>query len=308
LWLKRSGRRVKAEGDKMKLYKVLKHIDGKLVSPFQEYEYKPGRGYICVDFDPNPAEDCSRGYYATDIDGIIYSFRNLPGYEVWEVEVGGKSVEVDQFKRRYERITLLRQIPLEEVRTLAEAEEEKIGYKLSEALFPVNPLKIEAGPVTDEEIELLKKWASLIRNSVWVSIRDSIWDSICDSILNSVSDSILNSVSDSIWVSVCDSILDSVCDSILNSVCDSIRDSVCDSIRDSIWDSVRDSAEAYISSFYPGIKTWKHFDHPEGENPFQPAITLWHKGFVPSFDGKTWRLHAGEEAKVVWERSLTPEP
>jgi hypothetical protein len=250
---------IKTEGDKMKLYKVLRHIDGKLFSPFQNYEYEPGREYICVDFDPNPAEDCSRGYYATDIDGIIYSFRNLPGYEVWEVEVGGKGVEIDQFKRRYERIKLVRQVPLEEVRALAEAEEEKIGYKLSEALFPANPLKIKAGPVTEEEINLLKKWASLC---------DSIWDSVCDSVWGSVLDSVRNS------------------------------------IRDSIWDSVRGSVWAYISSFYPGIKTWKHIDHPKGENPFQPCIDLWHRGFVPSFDGKIWRLHAGEKAEIAWEGEI----
>jgi len=51
----------------MKLYKVLRRIDGRLVSPFQNYEYEPGREYICVDFDPDPEEDCSRGYYATGL-------------------------------------------------------------------------------------------------------------------------------------------------------------------------------------------------------------------------------------------------
>ena len=268
---------IKTKGDKMKLYKVLKHIDGKLFSPFQNYEYEPGREYICVDFDPNPAEDCSRGYYATDIDGIIYSFRNLPGYEVWEVEVGGKGVEIDQFKRRYERITLLRQIPPDELKMLAEAEEENVGYKLAEALFPANPPKIKAGPVTDEEIDLLKKWASLWDSIiVRVSIRDSIWDSIWDSLRGSVEDSVW----DSVWGSV--------------------EDSVWGSIRSSVWDSVG----AYISSLYTSIKKWKYIDHPEGENPFRPAIDLWHRGFVPSFDGKTWRLHAGEKAKVVWEGEI----
>jgi hypothetical protein len=84
---------------------------------------------------------------------------------VWEVEVGGKGVEIDQFKRRYERITLLRQIPPDELKMLAEAEEENVGYKLAEALFPVNPFKIKAGPVTDEEVGLLKKWDS-VRSSV----------------------------------------------------------------------------------------------------------------------------------------------
>jgi hypothetical protein len=267
----------------MKLYKVLKHIDGKLFSPFQSYEYEPGREYICVDFDPNPAEDCSRGYYATDIDGIIYSFRNLPGYEVWEVEVGGKRVEIDQFKRRYERIKLVRQVPLEEVRALAEAEEEKIGYKLAEALFPVNPLKIEAGPVTEEEINLLKKWGSVwvsIWGSVWVSVRDSVWDS----------------VRGSIWGSIRGSVWDSVCDSIRGSVWDNLRGSVEDSVWGSVW--------AYISSLYTSIKKWEYIDHPEGENPFQPCIDLWHRGFVPSFDGKIWRLHAGEKAEIVWEGEI----
>jgi hypothetical protein len=279
------------EGDKMKLYKVLRHIDGKLFSPFQSYEYEPGREYICVDFDSNPGEGCSRGYYATGIDGIIYSFRNLPGYEVWEVEVSGKRVEIDQFKRRYERIKLVRQVPLEEVRALAEAEEENVGYKLSEALFPVNPLKIEAGPVTDEEIELLKKWRSVRR-----SIRHSVWDSACDSVWDSLRDSIGHSVRDSVWGSIRGSVWDSVCDSIRGSVWDSLRGSV----EDSVWDSVG----AYISSLYTSIKKWKYIDHPEGENPFHPCIDLWHRGFVPSFDGKIWRLHAGEKAEIVWEGEI----
>ena len=278
----------KTEGDETKLYKVLRRVNGKLVSPFQGHEYEPGKEYICVDFDSNPGEGCSRGYYATGIDGIIYSFRNLPGFEVWKVEVGGKGVEIDQFKRRYERITLLRQIPPDELKMLAEAEEENVGYKLAEALFPVNPLKIKAGPVTDEEIDLLKKWASL-------------WDSI---IRSSVWDSVLGSVRGGIRVSIRDSIWDSVWDSIRGSVLGSVRGSVLDSVRGGILDSVRGSVWAYISSLYTGIKKWKYFDHPEGENPFQPCIDLWHRGFVPSFDGKIWRLHAGEKAEIVWEGEI----
>ena len=269
----------------MKLYKVLRR-DGRLFGPFQKYEYEAGREYICEDFDSNPSNDCSRGYYATGIDGIIYSFRNLPGYEVWEVEVGGRGVEIDRFKRRYERIKLVRQVPLEEVRALAEAEEERVGYKLSEALFPVNPFKIKAGPVTDEEIELLKKWRNVRGN-----IGDSIWDSIWDNVGRCVWSNIWGNVGRCVWDSVWSSIWDNVGRYVGGS-----RDSVEDSVGDSIW--------AYISSLYTSIKKWKYIDHPEGENPFQPAITLWHKGFVPSFDGKTWRLHAGENAEVVWEGGI----
>jgi hypothetical protein len=69
----------------------------------------------------------------------------------------------------------------------------------------------------------------------------------------------------------------------------------------SIWNSFKESAGAYISSLFPNVKKWKYIDHPEGENPFQPGIDLWHKGLVPSFDGKVWRLHAGEKAEIVWE-------
>jgi hypothetical protein len=34
---------------------------------------------------------------------------------------------------------------------------------------------------------------------------------------------------------------------------------------------------------------------------FQPAVDLWKLGFVPSFDGKIWRLHAGKKTSIVWQ-------
>jgi hypothetical protein len=255
------------------MYKVLEREDGKLKSPFQGFVYEPGKEYICKDFDTNSNNDCSRGFYATGIDGLIYSFRNLPGYEIWEVKVGGEKVEIDQFKRRYERLKLIRQVPFEEIKKLALAEEEKVGYKLTEALFPVNPLQIKRkGAVTKKEIELLKKWAS-VRDSVWASVWDSVWDSAGDSVWDSVGDSVWDSVGDSVW----------------------------DSVGASVGDSVLASVGGYISSLFSNIKKWKHINHPEGENPFQPCIDLWHRGLVPSFDGKKWRLHAGEKAEIVWE-------
>jgi hypothetical protein len=262
----------KRKGGGKVMYKVLKRNNGRLLSPFQNYEYEPGKGYVCPNFDEDKTEDCSHGYYATEIDGLIYSFRNLPGYEVWEVEVGGKRVEIDQFKRRYERIRLIRQVPYAEIKKLAQAEEERVGYRLTEALFPVNPLKIErTGPVTKDEIELLKQWAS-VRDSVWDSGRDSVWDS--------VRASVGALVGASVWASVRDSVMASV------------------------WDSVWDSAWAYVSSLFPNVTKWEHIDHPEGVNPFQHGVDLWHRGLVPSYDGEVWRLHAGEKAEVVWQGSF----
>lgn len=86
-----------------------------------------------------------------------------------------------------------------------------------------------------------------------------------------------NSVWNSIGISVRDSVGDSVRDSVGISVWISVRDSV----RDSVGNFVEDSVGAYISSFF-NIK----YDYD-----FSSLNELWNRGFVPSFDGTTWRLH-----------------
>ncbi len=271
------------------MYKVLKRQVGKLKSPFQGMEYEPNKLYTCEDFCTDKSLDCAEGYYATDADGLIYSFRNLPEYEVWECEVGGRKVEIDQFKRRYEKIKLIRHVPNNEVKKLALEVETKVGYKLSEALFPINPLEIQRNnPPTEEELLWLEEWVGVrnsVRNSVWYSVGVSVWNSVWDS----VRDSVWDSVGDSVWYSVGVSVWNSVWGDVGNSV------------ENRVWDSVWDSVYAYISGLFPNIKNWKYIDHPEGVNPLQPGINLWKAGLVPSYDGKKWRLHAGENAEVVWE-------
>ena len=130
----------------------------------------------------------------------------------------------------------------------------------------IHPFEIEAGEVTEQDIEDLKAWAS-VRASVRYSVRDSVLDSVLDSVRDSVRDSV--------WASV------------WYSVRDSVRDSVRASVLASVWASVR----AYISSFLD----------IEYEHDFTPAVRLWERGFVPSFDGTTWRLHACKDAKIVYE-------
>jgi len=76
-----------------------------------------------------------------------------------------------------------------------------------------------------------------------------------------------------------------------NSVWASVWDSVRDSVRDSVGDSAGDSVWAYTSSFFT----------VEYKYDFTSAIKLWEAGFVPSFDGKTWRLHSGKSAKIIYE-------
>jgi len=67
-----------------------------------------------------------------------------------------------------------------------------------------------------------------------------------------------------------------------------------DSVGDSVWDSVGDSVWAYFGSLFP---IW------DGAYRFQPAVDLWRAGLTPSFDGKTWRLHAGPNGQIVYTRA-----
>ena len=79
------------------------------------------------------------------------------------------------------------------------------------------------------------------------------------------------------------------------------------SVWDSVGASVRDSVWAYIGSFFVLKKSqWKYTSKIKCKGyPFQPCVDLWEQGLVPSFDGTTWRLHAGEKAKIVYEVKAT---
>ena len=283
-----------------KLYKVLKKRDSKLVSPYQGMEYEVGKEYRCEDFNEDRDVDCAEGLYATDIDGLPYAYR--PDKVLYECKCWGKEVEYDEFKRRYEYMKLTREVPQEEIKEMAKAWEPKVGYKLNEALFPVNPFDIEPPEITDEIIRLVRDCAS-VWDSVMASVGDSVWASVWDSVMASIRDSVWDSVGASVRVSVMASVMasirDSVMDSVGASVMDSVMASVWDSVRVSVMDSVMASVWAYMSSLFPNVKKWKHTEHAEGVNPFQPAIDLWHMGLVPTFDGKVWRLHS--KNGIEWE-------
>jgi hypothetical protein len=237
----------------MKVYKVL---NSDLTSPFKDMQYTLGEEYVCDDFDDDVTNDCSKGLYATPtIEGCLYT--NLSGDKVIvECEAGGKCVEFDRFKVRWEKLTPIRVLSEDEIRALAITESEVRGYNIEEALYPINPFKIKPpAEITDEHISLLKKWASVgasVRALVWYSVRDLVRALV--------------------WYSV--------------------RDLVRASVRDLVGASVWDSVWAYISSLFPS---------QEGTNPLQPAIDLWKQGLVPSFDGKVWRLHGGDDGKILYE-------
>ena len=141
------------------------------------------------------------------------------------------------------------------------------GWDYEQAANPINPFKIKPPRITSKHI-------------CWLRQIDSVRDSIGDSVGDSVRDPVWDPVWDSVW--------------------DSVRGSVRDSVWGSVWNSMWDSMWAYIGSFFQ-IKKWRYINHKPGVYPFQPHINLWKQGLVPSYDGKTWRLHGGEYGKVLWE-------
>ncbi len=159
---------------------------------------------------------------------------------------------------------------LEEITDL----DELFQFKYTEACNPINPLLMDA-KLTEQHKILLKEWISVgasVVDSVGASVGASVWDSVGDSVWDFVGDSVRASVWAPVW--------------------------------DSGWASGWASVWAYIGSLFPHIAKWEYIGHEKGEYPFQSAVDLWQSGFVPTFDGKTWRLHAGKEAKVVYEMEV----
>ena len=152
----------------------------------------------------------------------------------------------------------------------------------------VHPFDRKRRRVTAKDKKLLREWDS-VGASVWASVGASAWASAWASVGASVRASVGASAWASAWASVWDSVGDSVGDS--------VWDSVGASVGASVWDSVGDSVGAYMSSFFV-LKKWRDIKHKPGENPYQSCIDLWERGLVPSFDGKTWRLHAPQ---VIYE-------
>ena len=93
---------------------------------------------------------------------------------------------------------------------------------------------------------------------------------------------------DSVWASVWDSV-GALVGALVGA---SVWASVGALVGASVWTSVGASVWAYTGSLF---NIW-------GDTyKFQPAVDLWKRGFIPSFDGKTWRLHSGKKAEIVYE-------
>jgi hypothetical protein len=286
--------------------KLYKRLTEDLHSPCKPFQWEIGKPVVCTDYQigkfPNE-DDCPIGLYYLKLEQLIYWHQTLP---IFEVEISGESQEWGGKCRAREMVIIRKCEPHEIIEAIEQSGlEKKVGYKYAKALFPVNPLLLNFGiEPTKHDIELLRQWQK---------VGDSVWDSIEASVGNSVRDS----VEASVWDSVKASVGDSVGDSVWNSVWDSVKasvgvgDSVGNSVWNSVWNSVvasvGNSVRAYIGSMFPNIEKWRYIDHKKGIYPFQPAVDLWYRGLVPSFDGKLWRLHSGPDAMIVWEDKPIPQ-
>ena len=234
-----------------------------------------GEWYHCDNFCEDISRDCAPGFYGIPVSQLIQYFKPWEGHKLTTAKYKGKSVVFSEGKQRYEYQCIKKVLTDVEIKALCRKAEPELGYKLYEALYPLNPLKMPKVEVTEKDIQTLKAW-----DSIRASVRASVWDSIWASIRASIRASVWDSVRDSVWVSV--------------------GVSVGVSVWETVWDSAMESVWAYMGSLFPNVGKWEYMEHEHGIYPFQPAVDLWYRGMVPSFDGKLWRLHSGENADVVW--------
>jgi len=169
-----------------------------------------------------------------------------------------------------------------------EEQDELAGFKLWEANHPVNPLLIERDESLDLQA-LLREWVS-----IWASVEVSI--SFSFSVADSIRASAWFCILDSVKVSVRESVRFGLEESVLNALRTSVVTDVLSSLA-SARVSVKDAVMAYIGGLFPNITKWEYI---KGSDPWRPLLTLWYGGYVPSFDGSKWRLHAGKQADVVF--------
>ena len=157
---------------------LLKVLNKNMTSPFKGFKFERNKWYHCPDFDLGD-DECSNGFYATPIDGLHYAYR--PGRRVFVAEVRGQSRIFDCMKQRYEDMMLTDELTTDQIKQMALDAEQRVGYRLSEVLFPINPLLLPKITPTEADIILLKQWAS-VGDSVFSSVGDSVGDSVWDSV------------------------------------------------------------------------------------------------------------------------------
>lgn len=246
-----------------------------------------------IDYDRPESGACGKGLHASRNPNDCFIGGGIP-CAAFRVN-GIQRIAGDKHKSRYRGLKIIEEIL--DLDTL-------FGWKYSIASDPVNPFAVDPPKITDSHIALLKEW-DLVRASVAASVSFSEAGSVVAAGAIGVSSSVMASVSTAVNSFVVDSLRGSSLRAFL--LMESVERSLrafppMESVEGSLWASVVASAWAYMGSLFPNIKKWKYISHKKGVYPYQSCVDLWNMGLVPSFDGKTWRLHGGKDSGILYER------
>jgi len=235
-------------------------------------------------FDPDPNIACGHGLHiCKSLMGAVRSQEGSSEYCLVE-PLGTQVIGGD--KIRCEKVKCIRFLEQEETDDIA-------GFKLWEASHPVNPLLLERDETLDLE-KLLREWIAVpssgsVIHRTWGTVRDTIPASILDTVRSTT------------WATIWPRIRSSVWGSFWGTVPASVLNAVQSEVRATSGDLIVDTLYVYIGGLFSGIKKWKYV---KGPDPWRPMLTLWYGGYLPSFDGKTWRLHVGPKAEIILELEI----
>lgn len=165
------------------------------------------------------------------------------------------------------------------------------GWKVKEAFNPFNPLLVEDRCLPEDELRrLVAEWVKA-QNSISYLRGSAAWSSVSATIVDCFGESILEEVRSSVWWKVWHGVEVKV-----------INKTPCGSSSSTAAMSFGAAFNVYVASLFPGLQ-WAGTE-AIGPDPWRPMLTLLDAGYIPVFDGATWRLHKGRKADVVMELTL----
>lgn len=270
--------------DSKKLYKVVIGNDS-FITPYRNFKFELGKEYHCDNFNDNHNINCAAGFYSTEIEGLIYTWLDFANYRVIETENWGRNVKYDIYKWRWEYTKGIRVVPIEEIKALALAEEERIGYKLSEALFPIRPFQKDTIHIGEKDIDSIKKYGAVLKYE-FMDVMEIITESVNDKKLINILE---NSFVD-VFVEVSTKVKSEICHFRKD------KGVYVDYLK--MNNALSLSSWIYIASMFPNIKKWGDLGDYASE-AFMAIAALWRKGIIVCYDGNDWYIIQKEKITKI---------
>jgi len=153
----------------------------------------------------------------------------------------------------------------------------------------VNPLLLETKISVGEAIKPLKKWQviySTIYSAAYSSAASEIYSEVYSAVTLAIGSAANSIVYSAVALAAGAAVYSAVASAIYSAIHLNAGSAVYSAVYSALW--------AYISSLFD----------IQYKYDFSSAIKLWESGYIPSFDGTTWRLHCGKKAKIVWEEKI----